>query len=125
MKGLTGQSDVRQVQAFGRRSTLICFSGCSEQPRFLRTHKNARESRVRTRRIGRPKNLFPKGDRRFESPSLQQRVSNEPGRANWAIDPPGLGQAFEPNCDVYAIAKDVAILDDDVAHIDPNPTAGH
>jgi hypothetical protein len=61
----------------------------------------------------------------FESTALQQRVSNEPGRANWAIDLPGLGQAFEPNCDVYAIAKDVAVLDDDVAHIDPNPTAGH
>src|SRR5262249_2038998 len=29
-----------------------------------------------------------------------------------------LSQAFEPGCDVDAIAKDVAILDDDVAHVD-------
>jgi hypothetical protein len=35
-------------------------------------------------------------------------------------DPAGLGQAFEPGCDVDAIAKDVAVLDDDVADIDPD-----
>src|SRR6516225_5818382 len=32
----------------------------------------------------------------------------------------GLGQAFEPRRDVDAVAKDVAILDDDVAHVDAN-----
>ena len=33
-------------------------------------------------------------------------------------DAPRIGQAFEPGRDVDAVAKDVAILDDDVAHID-------
>ena len=31
-----------------------------------------------------------------------------------------LGQSFEPCCDIDAVAKDVAILDDDVADIDPD-----
>ena len=33
-------------------------------------------------------------------------------------DPAGLGQRFEPGRDVDAVAKDVAVLDDDVADID-------
>ena len=32
-----------------------------------------------------------------------------------------LSQAFEANCHVHAITKDVAVLDYDVAHIDANP----
>ncbi len=32
-----------------------------------------------------------------------------------------LCQAFETGGDVHSIAKDVAVLDDDVAHIDANP----
>ena len=33
----------------------------------------------------------------------------------------GLGQAFEPRRNVDAVAKDVAILDDDVADVDADP----
>ena len=36
-------------------------------------------------------------------------------------DPAGLGHAFEANRDVYAVTKDVAVLDYDVAHIDADP----
>ena len=35
-------------------------------------------------------------------------------------DAAGLGQAFEPGGDVYAIAEDVAVLDHDVTHVDTN-----
>src|SRR6516165_6031788 len=35
--------------------------------------------------------------------------------------PPGLGHAFETNRDIHGIAKDVAVLDHDVANIDANP----
>jgi len=32
-----------------------------------------------------------------------------------------LRQAFEPRYDIHAVAEDVAVLDDNVAHIDPDP----
>src|SRR5215467_4196813 len=45
-------------------------------------------------------------------------------------DAAGFGQCFQPSGDVHAVAKDVAILDHDVAHIDANaqldtPVIGH
>jgi hypothetical protein len=43
-------------------------------------------------------------------------VAHDPADA----DPAGLGQAFEPSRDIDAVAKDVALVDDDVAEIYPD-----
>ena len=36
------------------------------------------------------------------------------------IDAAGLGERLEPRCDVYTVAEDVVILDDDVVEVDPD-----
>src|SRR5215472_15132085 len=51
------------------------------------------------------------------------RIIDEPARsillnAGRDADAARLGQSFEPGGDIDAVPKDVAILDDDVAHVD-------
>src|SRR5438128_2128552 len=58
------------------------------------------------------------------SPRSSKARSSRPAaiflQARRYTDPAGLGQAFEPCRDIHTIAKDVAILDDDISNVDPD-----
>ena len=57
------------------------------------------------------------------SPMSSKASSSLPVASSWTrrhANAAELGQAFKAGGDVDAVAKDVAVLDDDVAHIDAN-----
>src|SRR3977135_3216349 len=36
-------------------------------------------------------------------------------------DPARLGDSFQPGCDIDAVAKNIVVVDDDIAEMDPDP----